>query len=103
MDEQRTSLETSLGRKTVLAPEFHEMRKALTKILAVFSLVPDVKKDPALVKLYTKVLSVQTEMGNMHDVITARALRGEIVYGDYEVPIPKPIREGLREILDTLE
>jgi CHAD domain-containing protein len=103
MDEQRGNLEAGLGKKTVLAPEFHEMRKGLTKVLAVLNLVPDVKKDPALAKLYTKVLTIQTEMGEMHDKLTAKAMRGEISYDTYEVTIPKRVRDGLREILDTLE
>ena len=103
MDEETKSLDASLQKTKLLAPEFHEMRKSLTKVLNILTLDPDSRKDPKIEALYQKVLSTQTAMGDMHDDLSAKSMHGDIDYDTYEVKLPAKMRADLRDILDTLE
>jgi hypothetical protein len=103
MGKERASLETSLAKATVRMPEFHDMRKALTKILMIFTLSPSVAKDRTLADFHTKLGALQTKMGEMHDEVTARAMRGELKYDEHEITLPKEMRAEMREILDRLK
>ena len=102
MDEEVANLDKGLEKKTLLAPEFHDMRKSLTKVLNILTLDPDSRKDPKIEALYQKVLSTQTAMGEIHDDLSAKAMHGDIKYDTYEVKMPAKMRADLRDILDTL-
>jgi CHAD domain-containing protein len=99
---EREELEAGLAKKTISAPEFHDLRKSLTKVLTVLTLSSDRLKDPAGERFYKRVLSLQTEMGELHDNLVAKGMRGEIDYDHHEVTIPPKMRADLKAVLDTL-
>jgi hypothetical protein len=93
----------SLDKPTVPAPEFHEMRKSLTKLLSIMTLDPKLREDPAVDDLYKHTFALQTDMGTLHDKLIERSLRGQIDYDHYQVTIPAPMKAELRAILSRLQ
>lgn len=103
MSASTSLLRADVEKESVLVPEFHEMRKVITRMLDIMTLAPELRNDPAMERLYRRALPLQEEMGVLHDRYIAQRLRGEIDYEHTAVVIPPEMKQRIRGVLASVE
>ena len=89
----------SEGAKKLKAPVYHQLRKEMTNMLVLFE--PGKKLSPATQRLHDRLHKIRLEMGDVHDNLIAKRLKG----GNYDgkkVPLSKSTNKDLRKVLNSL-
>lgn len=81
--------------ETLLAPEYHDLRKGIRHLLSIVQLAMVLKNDPNKSALYAHMNLLSDDLGTEHDLIFLRAMNGDIDYNTTVVQINPVMQERL--------
>jgi CHAD domain-containing protein len=96
-------IQEGLDADEVSAKEFHEMRKVITRVLAVVDVINSTDPSVESRQLGKYLSSLNTRMGDIHDGFVTKKIAGKMNYYKDAIKIPADIRGYLGDFIDALK
>jgi hypothetical protein len=99
---QADEIEELTSKPQVTPKQFHETRKAVTRLLAVVDVINAVEPTRSSLELGDYLSSLNTQMGDIHDDLVEEKIQGAIDYEKDKMEFPADIRRQLEALVDSL-
>jgi CHAD domain-containing protein len=107
LNDQVKVIQKYLGNKKVKADQFHRVRKIVKELMNTYLFKTSVETDSGTLasdrKVYSFLFMLNDDMGLVHDDLIAKSHNGKIDYDDYELSVPRRIRNEIKALLDRID
>ena len=98
LDREMGTIRTTLARPLVSARRFHETRKVISRLVAMFDCVDTLEPSPEHRATVRYLSTINGLMGGLHDDMIARRLNGTQNYEAETVPLADAVADRLRRL-----
>jgi hypothetical protein len=84
----------------VTSKQFHEMRKVISRQVAIFDTIQTFDPSPYHLQIVQYLSTLNGKMGSMHDELVKKSFSKSLDYRKDLIEVPSDIREGLLKLVD---
>lgn len=99
--EEVHELKELLAKPTVTPKEFHEMRKVISRQVAIFDTLQALAPSSYHQQVVEYLSTLNGKMGKMHDVLIQQSFSGELDYRKGAITVPPDIRDSLSKLVEA--